>query len=205
MRAVNATDQRIGIILLAAGASRRFGRDKLREKLGSRPLIEWSIEAAKGSGLAPLLVVVRPGQSPPSAEVNTTVNPRPREGLSSSIRCGLAVASQQSWSAAILAPADQPLLSPAVFMRLAKAFEKGAEMAVATYRGHPRNPVLLAPTHWQEAMRLSGETGLAAMTRSGKAVEVECGDVASVNDMDTPADMEKLLHDPFFRVNLESA
>lgn len=188
----------IGIILLAAGASRRFGSDKLREKLGNRMLIEWSIEAAKASGLGPLVVVVRRDQSVPSTKVIAVVNFHPEEGLSSSVRCGLAAAQGEGWAAAIFAPADQPRLSPEVFLRLAGAYRQGAEVAVASYQGQPRNPVLLASSRWDEAMRLTGDIGLAAMARlGGKAgeVRVECGDIASVEDVDTLADLERLAYD----------
>jgi len=185
---------RIGIILLAAGAARRFGRDKLREPVGGRPLIEWSIEAAVASGLRPILVVVRPGQAHLLPPVQTIVNEHPEEGLASSVRCGLRAADGQGWLAAILAPADQPFLSAGVFLRLADAFHHGTGLAVAAYHGEPRNPVLLGRSHWSDAMALAGDIGLAAIARSPDAVTIECSDIASIDDIDTPADLAAFQH-----------
>lgn len=180
---------RVGIILLAAGAAQRFGRDKLREPVCGRPLIEWSIAAATASGLGPLLVVVRPGQASPGAAATAVVNPRAEEGLASSVKLGIRKAEELGWHAAILAPADQPLLSPIVFRRLASAFSEGAEFAVAAYHGHPRNPVLLARPLWPAAHGLTGDIGLAAIARTATAARIECGDVASIRDVDTPEDL----------------
>jgi nicotine blue oxidoreductase len=179
----------IGIILLAAGAARRFGRDKLQEPFRGRPLIEWSIEAAVASALGPVLVVMRDGQPHPSPSVEPVTNPHPEEGLASSVRCGLQAAEHRDWMAAILAPADQPFLSSSVFLRLADAFDRGASLVVAAYDGLPRNPVLLGRSRWADAMVLQGDTGLAAITRSQEAARTECGDIASIADIDTPADL----------------
>jgi CTP:molybdopterin cytidylyltransferase MocA len=182
-------------VLLAAGASRRFGDDKLRALVAGRPLVAWAVDAALDSGLRPVVVVTQPGREfealPP--ETHLVANPDWLAGLSSSVRCGLEAAARLGCEAAIFAPADQPLLCGEVYRRLAFRFhETGAALVVAAYGSQPRNPVLLARPLWPAASRLEGDIGLAALARTGEAAIVECGDIASLADIDTPADLRAL-------------
>jgi len=185
----------VGIVLLAAGASRRFGGDKLNASVAGRPLIAWAADAAHDSGLRPVVVVTQPERElanlPP--ETHLATNRDWRAGLSSSMRCGLEAAARLGCEAAIFAPADQPLLCGEVYRRLAFRFhETGAPLVVAAYGSQPRNPVLLARPLWHAASRLDGDIGLAAIARTGDADIVECGDIASLADIDTPADLRVL-------------
>jgi 2-C-methyl-D-erythritol 4-phosphate cytidylyltransferase/2-C-methyl-D-erythritol 2,4-cyclodiphosphate synthase len=57
------TDQPVVIIVVAAGASSRFGSDKLAVQLGGRTVLERAVEAIRGPlPQAPVVVVVRPDQ-----------------------------------------------------------------------------------------------------------------------------------------------
>ena len=62
-----------------------------------------------------------------------------------------------------------------------------------TYDGAMRNPVPLARRQWTPADQLEGDTGLSAVVRRLRPLEVECGDVGSVIDIDTPADLAHAL------------
>ncbi len=62
--------------------------------------------------------------------------------------------------AAVMALADQTLVGAEAVERLARAFEEGARVAVATYGGEPRNPALFARGVWRLLDReLSGDEG----------------------------------------------
>ena len=54
-----------------------------------------------------------------------------------------------------------------------------------------RNPVLLAREQWTLADQIEGDNGLSAVVRRMRPLEVECGDVGSVVDIDTPADLAR--------------
>ncbi len=88
--------------------------------------------------------------------------------------------------------ADQPLVGPDVYQRLAAAWTDGAQFAVATYEGRRANPVLLARSLWPEAMALSGDEGARALMRLHSVVEVECGDTGDPTDVDTWDDVTRL-------------
>ena len=87
-----------------------------------------------------------------------------RTGMGSSLRAGpralagpddgpvLTPDAGPEVGAAVVALADQPLVGAAAVARLIAAYRDGASVAVATYDGQPRNPVLLAREHWPEVI-----------------------------------------------------
>ena len=52
-----------------------------------------------------------------------------------------------------------------------------------------RNPALLARRQWALADQIGGGDGLSAVVHRLRHLDVECGDVDSVIDIDTPADL----------------
>jgi len=79
--------------------------------------------------------------------------------------------------------------------RLIAAHAAGATVAVAAYGGRPRNPVLLDRRHWAEATRLAaGDAGAREFLRARPELVtlVECGDTGSPDDIDTPADLDRI-------------
>ena len=71
----------------------------------------------------------------------------------------------------------------------------GASVVVAAYDGRPRNPVLLAREHWPEVIAMAtGDQGARAFLRArpGLVTLVECGDTGRPDDIDTPADLERV-------------
>ena len=58
----------IGVVLLAAGRGTRFGPEpKLLERLDGKPLVRHAAEAAFGSGLRPIVVVLGANAAPVQA------------------------------------------------------------------------------------------------------------------------------------------
>lgn len=64
-------------------------------------------------------------------------------------------------------------------------------MVVAMFDGAVRNPVLLARSQWPLAGRIEGDTGLSAVVRALSPLTVECADIGSVHDIDTPDDLTR--------------
>lgn len=109
------------------------------------------------------------------------------------MQTGLAVlGGEPGLGAAVIAPADQPWCRAEVYRRLVGSFRSsGCSVVIATFGGAMRNPVLLARGQWRLAEQISGDTGLSAVVRGLMPLEVECGDVGSVVDIDTPADLAR--------------
>jgi CTP:molybdopterin cytidylyltransferase MocA len=97
--------------------------------------------------------------------------------------------------AVVVALADQPLVGAIAVTRLIAAYRGGAGVAVAAYDGKPRNPVLLAREHWPEVIATAtGDQGARAFlrARADLVTLVECGDTGSPDDIDTPADLDRV-------------
>lgn len=194
--------ERIAAVLLAAGGAARFGANKLAADWGGRTLLETSAWAMLDAGLDPVVAVVQPGVAPTFPDcVRAVVNHHWRAGIATSVRAGLAaLAGEPTVGAAVIAPADQPWCGPEVYRRLMDSFRSsGRSILVATFGGAVRNPVLLARDQWPLADRIEGDTGLSAVVRRRTSLTVECGDVGSVADIDTPADLARArAHRPRF-------
>ena len=180
-------------VLLAAGDGSRLGRPKALVEVGGQSLASRGAALLRAGGADPVIVVT--GAAPVDLPgVLAVHNPRWRGGMGSSFAAGLAEVPA-GCAAAVVALADQPLVGPEAVRRLIAAFGTGAGVAVAAYAGRPRNPVLLAREHWVTAVALAaGDAGARPFLRAHPELVtlVECGDTGSPDDIDTPADLERV-------------
>ena len=180
-------------ILLAAGGGSRLGRPKATVEIGSERLAQRGVALLRDGGAAPI-VVVTGAVAVDLPGVLAVHNPNWRTGMGSSLAAGLATVPD-GCAAAVIALVDQPLVGPESVRRLIAAFAAGARVAVATYAGAPRNPVLLAREHWAEVTALAvGDAGARPFLRAHPDLVtlVECGDTGSPDDLDTSADLDRL-------------
>ena len=189
----------VSAVLLAAGAGSRFGGGKLLAPFRGRPMIEYTLSGLRGAPVDEIIVVV--GKDAEEVRsicgpygARTIENPDWARGMSTSVRAGLLACAPRA-QAAVVALADQPLVGAEAVTRLVEAFEDGAKVAVATYGGEPRNPVLFAREVWPLLLReLSGDKGArVVLVRHPELVtEVLCDDVADPADVDTVEDLRRL-------------
>lgn len=195
---------RVAAILLAAGAGSRFEGargGKLLTNFRGRPLVSHAMEILGASPVDEVFVVVEDASGEVAslcAEHGFRVveNRAAREGQATSVAAGLrAVEDHGGFGAALVMLGDQPLVGEEVVRRLVGAFRDGAKVAVATYSGKPRNPVLFSQGVWDDLKReMTGDEGARNFLRSRRdlIVEVECGDAGSAADVDTRGDLESL-------------
>jgi len=185
-------------VLLAAGQGSRFGRPKALVELDGQTLAERGVATLLAGGADPILVVTGAAQVAlaPEHEVHTVYNGEWRTGMGSSLRAALrSPVLSQDVGAVVVALADQPLVGAAAVARLIAAYRSGASVAVAAYDGQPRNPVLLAREHWAEVIATAtGDQGARAFLRARPDLVtlVECGDAGRPDDIDTPADLDRI-------------
>ena len=186
-------------ILLAAGAGSRFGDGKLLAPYRGRPLIAAALSNLAAAPVDETVVVVGDGAKTlrevcEPYGVRIVENPEWARGMSTSLRAGLRACDPGSRSAVVLL-ADQPQVGPEAVGRLVEAFGEGAKVAVATYDGKPRNPVLFSREVWPllEA-ELSGDEGARPFLRRHPelVVQVPCDGVGDPADVDTVEDLRRL-------------
>jgi molybdenum cofactor cytidylyltransferase len=189
----------IAIVVLAAGRSSRMGAHKLLLPLGDRPVVAHSVGAALGSRLRPVIVVLgheaaRVRAVLPEGDLRVVENAAYADGMSTSLRAGIDALPEVA-SGAIVMLADQPLLSSDHLDRIADAAEaSGAPIVVATYAGRRGNPVYFARELFAELRGVAGdEGGRAVIARHSAGVHtVEFGDPILAQDLDEPADYERV-------------
>jgi CTP:molybdopterin cytidylyltransferase MocA len=190
----------VSAILLAAGAGSRFGGRKLLAPYRGRPLIEAALSNLADAPVDETLVVVGSDAEElreacePYDGVGIVENPDWVEGMSTSVRAGLRALGPEA-QAAIVLLADQPLVEAGAVKRLIEALEGGARVAVATYGGRPRNPVLFSREVWPLlSAELSGDEGARPFLRRHPelVVRVPCDGVGDPADVDTAEDLQRL-------------
>jgi len=184
-------------LVLAAGAGTRMGGPKAVLELEDELLVERAERTLREGGCEPVVVVLGADAMhvrSRAALADVVVCTGWQEGMGASLRAGLQALEDRSLPACVVALVDQPDITAAAVQRLVRAWEQGAEAAVATYAGAPRNPVLLGSATWAGVASLSvGDVGARAWLRAHpeRVVQVPCDDVASHLDLDTQADLEQ--------------
>ena len=156
-------------VVLAAGASSRFGSPK------QRLLLEPVLERVRASGVDGVVVVTGAHEIETSAP--TVHCPDWERGPGASLRCGLASLPDDA-GAAVVVLGDGPDLSPqAVDRVIARWREEPAPVVAATYGGIRLHPVLLDREIWREVP----DEGARALD----AVLVSCDDLGPPGDVDS--------------------
>jgi molybdenum cofactor cytidylyltransferase len=193
--------RRIAAILLAAGRSTRMGGpNKLLAEIGGKPLVRMAAEQALASRARPVIVVTGHQRDKVEAalqglDVRTVHNPNFAEGLSTSVKTGLAAVPETA-DGAIVCLADMPQVTATLIDKLVAAFdpERGALVVIPTIDGKRGNPVVWARRFFPELMALDGDVGARHLIgRYPEAVaEVPLTDTAALVDVDTPEAFDRV-------------
>ena len=187
-------------VVLAAGASRRFGAPKMLAPLGGRPVLQHVLDALAGTGLVDVVVVLGDQASAIRAAVSwrserIEVNPRPVDGLSSSLRIGLdAAAENRTVDAVLVLLGDQPAVRPAVISAVLAAAEMSPQPIVRVRYADDDapNPVLMRRAAWALAAGLSGDRGLGPLLLQRPDLVAEVAVPGANPDIDTPEDLVRV-------------
>ena len=186
--------ERLYAIVLAAGASTRFGSPKQLVRIGGRPLLHTVVTRAAevtgnalivvlGSGAAELAPLLK--HSPGSVVVNRHW----REGLASSIRTGV-LRLPATCSGVLLLLADQAAVTTDDLKRLAGTWRRRPQcIAAALYAGATGAPAIFPRSTFSELAALRGDMGARAILRRSADRVVRVPMPAAVLDLDTPEDL----------------
>jgi CTP:molybdopterin cytidylyltransferase MocA len=187
----------VSAIVLAAGVGSRFGGGKLLTRLGGQPIIEAVLDNLRDAPVEEVIVVIgadakRLREVCERYGVRTVDNEEWERGQSTSVLAGLRACDGE---AAVVLLGDQPLIGAGAVERLVAAFAGGARIAVATYGGKWRNPVLFSREVWTLLeTELAGDEGARPVLRRHPelVVEVPCEGVGDPMDVDTREDLRRL-------------
>ncbi|CCI54880.1 nucleotidyltransferase family protein [Nostocoides jenkinsii] len=139
------------------------------------------------------------------------------QGMGASLRAGLSALAARpcgatGFDAVLVTLVDLPDVTPEVIRRVlaqtravhgARAAEAADAAAVhngewatavarAAYEGKPGHPVVLGRATWPDVVATAtGDRGARDFLRAADPVLIECGDLASGADVDTPADLAR--------------
>lgn len=186
----------VGLVLAAGGAT-RFGSPKQLAGFRDQPLINWPIRALRDGGLGWVLAVLGAEHEQIAAQLQGA-EPVPApdwaEGLSASLRAGVAAATRLGAGRVIVVLADQPLLSGEAVKRVLAASRAGHPIVRADYgdvRGHP---TALSSATFAAVAELRGDAGARRLTGFDVA-DVPCEGLGSPADADTPEELERLINE----------
>ncbi|HKA71341.1 MAG TPA: NTP transferase domain-containing protein, partial [Xanthobacteraceae bacterium] len=191
--------RRIAAVVLAAGRSTRMGSNKLVAELNGTPLVRIAAEQALASCADPVIVVTghereRVEKALAGLAVRFVHNPEFADGLSTSLKAGLAAVPPEA-DGAIICLGDMPQVRAAMIDRLIAAFDpaRGALIVVPTIDGKRGNPVLWSRRFFPELAGLEGDVGARHMIGAyGEAVVEVAADRAALVDIDTPEALSAL-------------
>lgn len=190
-------EPRVAGVLLAAGASSRFGgANKLLAPVDGDPLVVHAARPLLDAGLDPVVAVVgyesdRVRAALEGLHITVVENPAYEDGQAVSVRAGVQ-ALPVDVDAAVFALGDMPAVDAASVRALVAAHRAGAGTALAAaYDGQRGNPVLFDSVHFDALANVSGDTGgRRILLESDAAALVETGDSGVCRDVDTPEDLE---------------
>lgn len=190
------SEARIAAIVLAAGESRRWGKDnKLLALVGGTPMVRRTVEAALAAEVGPVIVIT--GHQPQKIrsalkglEVTFARAADFADGMAASLKTGIN-AVPADCAGALICLGDMPYVLPDTARLLAKSYKpRGPWVAlVPTWEGDRGNPVLIGRPLFPEMLRLTGDHGAKGVLAgvSERVLEVPVGDSGVLRDVDRPA------------------
>ena len=187
--------QRLVGVLLAGGASARFGGNKLAAALDGAPI---GLRAARTlAAVMDELIVVVPPDRPSTltvfeGEFPVSVCPDARAGIGCSIAHGVRqTAAADGW---LIALADMPLIEIATIAAVKAALSSRALIVRPRTRGRYGHPVAFGGDYASELIALHGDRGAARVIarHPDAVVTLDVDDPGILLDIDRPMDLEAI-------------
>ena len=191
-----ATDPGDGLhaIVLAAGASTRFGSAKQLARVAGRPLLHTAVaRAADVAGSAVTVVLgARAAELSPlltHSQASVVINRDWREGMASSIRAGVA-RLPASCTAVLLMLVDQAAVTAEDLKRLASTWRRQPDYIVAARYGMTTGvPAIFPRSVFPDLASLRGDVGARVLLQRNPDRLVRVPMASAAIDIDTPEDL----------------
>jgi molybdenum cofactor cytidylyltransferase len=188
----------VAAVLLAAGASRRMGRNKLLLTVDGEPMVRRAARRALEAGLSPVIVVLgHEAENVRAAlaglDVLFVVSPDPTGPTSASLHEGLRALGPAA-PATVVMLSDMVHVTAAMLRALVDASRRsGAPLEVSRYGDVLAPPLLFTRPLWPELMAWQGEgCGKAVVRAHQREAGMHDWPAAALDDVDTPDDYARL-------------
>lgn len=189
----------IPALILAAGASRRMGTQKLLLPWNGVPVLCHIALQLEQAGVNPIHVVSghdheKLQQALEGLSITFTRNADYESGMLSSVRCGIQ-ALPPTAQQVLIALGDHPQLDVAVVQALLQTAAAHPEaIVVPMHEGRKGHPIVLPRRYWSQLMDSYDDVGLRGLLRDEADSIIGIGAPASIReDLDTPEDYERAL------------
>lgn len=191
----------VGAIILAAGASRRFGSPKQMLQFRGSSFLRRAVNAAVGGGCRPVVVVQGAVGSLEQELADTPAelvqNALWEGGMGTSIRAGLnhLLGPGDDLRGVVLLTCDQPLVEPQnVTDLLAIAKQAGLPIAASRYANTLGIPAYFDRSYFHELQNLADGAGAKSVIFAHPECVAEVAFEDGALDIDTPDDFHSLTH-----------
>jgi len=191
-------------IILAAGASVRFGQTKQLIRLGKKYLVEWVLDAALNSRLHAVVLVLGHDQETILSALGSKVehpglkvaiNPNYSDGQATSLKTGLS-SVRHDFESVMFLLGDQPMLKTGIIDHMLDQFRHSDnDLCVPFYKEKRGNPTIFRRPLYDELMQVSGDVGARDIIRKNpdRTLFLEIDDPLCFLDIDTPQHLKDLL------------
>jgi molybdenum cofactor cytidylyltransferase len=181
-------------LILAAGASRRFGSPKQLVRVDGQSLLQRAVVHATGLLGAGVTVVLGAhaaviAETLPPGSAGILINRNWQEGIASSIRMGVQRLSG-ACDGVMLVLADQPLVSSETLLRLITAWRRQPRQIIASRYGSVTGvPAIFPRWCFSDLTALRGDQGARVLIRRYADHVVRLAHPEAAVDIDYPEDL----------------
>lgn len=157
--------KKYAVVVLAAGASKRFGGNKLLTSIQGKPLYEHMLRKVDALSAFPTYIVTGYEEIQKAAEekkIHVVENRQPELGISHSLRLGLSACLKENpeIQGVLFSVCDQPNLQLQTMLGLIRtAMLHPGKIVCSGHEGKSGNPVVWDKKFFEELMKLEGDTG----------------------------------------------
>jgi len=197
---MNPLNAHTAIILLAAGGSARLGSPKQLLTFNGKNLLRHAVDVAVVTGCSPVVVVLGSDSDLLRKELEDksvvmVENTNWKEGMASSIRCGLEWIQQsfQQAERVLILVCDQPFITAALLWQLLeKGEETGMPVIASRYEGVIGTPAVFHKNFFPALMELQGDKGAGKLIAANPKLVATVSFPRGITDIDTAEEYERL-------------
>lgn len=192
-----------GIIILAAGASRRMGQPKQLLEIQDENLLSRMIRMARASDFDLVSVVLGANMELILPQIDTTglkvfLNPDWETGMASSLACGLkhSLRAYPDLASVLILLVDQPFVTTSLINRFLQTYLQDRPLLIAAhYEGTDGVPALFDKQLFPELLDQKGQAGARKLIKTYAAQLRRIDFPEGARDLDTPEDWQRLLEE----------